>query len=389
MQNRVAPSQFGDLRAAVSPAAPRIEVTNLTKRYLRRGQGGIIVPVDNISLSVEKNEMVVLLGPSGCGKTTLLRCIAGLERPDEGEIKIDGQVVFSSARNLFVPPEKRPVSMVFQSYALWPHMTVEQNVMYPLKCKGMKDAEANARALDVIKLVELQGLEKQYPNQISGGQQQRVAVARAVVARDGVILFDEPLSNVDAMVRDQLRRELQRMQGIFGFSGLYVTHDQFEAMSVGDRIALLNQGQVEQIDRPEVLYHKPVSRNVGTFVGNANLLEGEIGSCTETGISVKLDQGGLVLHGEGNQMEKYAGKAGKKAGLIIRPERIHLSTVKPTVATNAFPCDFVDMNFHGGFWETRFRLGDRVLRAQSLDRIDPADGKLWAHIPERHVIIVE
>ena len=204
---------------------PRIQISNVTKRFRRAG-GKVIVPVDNISLTVDENELVVLLGPSGCGKTTLLRCVAGLERPDEGEIIVDGRVVFSSAKGIFVPPDQRRISMIFQSYALWPHMTVAQNVGYPLEGRKLSKAEIGERVSRALELVGIGGLEAQYPGRISGGQQQRVALARALVSNSSVVLFDEPLSNVDAQVRSQLRFELKRMQRQIVYSALYFTHDQ-------------------------------------------------------------------------------------------------------------------------------------------------------------------
>ena len=253
----------------------RIEISNLTKRFVRSG-GKEVIPVDNISLSVEENELVVLLGPSGCGKTTLLRCVAGLERPDAGEIVIDGRVVFSAERSIFVPPEQRGVSMIFQSYALWPHMTVAQNVGYPLESRNLPAAVIRERVQEALRLVGIGGLDTQYPGRISGGQQQRVALARALVGNSSVVLFDEPLSNVDAQVRSQLRFELKRMQRQLGFSGLYVTHDQVEAMELGHRVAVLQSGRLAALDTPRGVYDNPPSRYVADFVGVSNFLPGTV-----------------------------------------------------------------------------------------------------------------
>ncbi|HTM76427.1 MAG TPA: ABC transporter ATP-binding protein [Devosia sp.] len=235
----------------IDAAPTRIRVRNLIKSFRRQGGGGEVIPVNAVSLDVAADEMLVLLGPSGCGKTTLLRCIAGLERPDSGEIFINDEPVYSSEKGIFLPPDKRPISMVFQSYALWPHMTLFENVAYPLRARNVKGDDIRRRTLETLDVVGLAALANQYPGQISGGQQQRVALARAVVSQTGVVLFDEPLSNVDARVREQLRLEIRRMQRAFGFSGLYVTHDQSEAMAVADRIAVLNDGHMEQIGTPE------------------------------------------------------------------------------------------------------------------------------------------
>ena len=230
---------------AVTPH--RIRVVNLLKTFKRPKGGGTITPINNISLDVSIDEMVVLLGPSGCGKTTLLRCVAGLEEPDSGEIYINDQLVFSSRAGVLVPPHLRPVSMVFQSYALWPHMSVFDNVAYPLRSRKFGTAkQVQDRVQDVLAIMCLDALARQFPGQLSGGQQQRVALARAIVPGTGVVLFDEPLSNVDARIREQLREEIRRMQRRLKFSALYVTHDQVEAMAVADQIAVLDDGRIVQ-----------------------------------------------------------------------------------------------------------------------------------------------
>ncbi|WP_324278085.1 ABC transporter ATP-binding protein [Blastococcus brunescens] len=233
-------------------STPVVEVSNLVKRF-RRESGAVVNAIDDVSFEVAAGDFVVLLGPSGCGKTTLLRAIAGLETPDQGAIRIGGRAVFSAADRVEVPPERRDISMIFQSYALWPHMTAFKNVAYPLQSRrGRKVAkdEIARRVRQALELVGVGELETQYPGQMSGGQQQRIALARALVNNDELVLFDEPLSNVDAKVREQLRFELVSMQRKLGFSALFVTHDQTEAMELAHRIAVLDSGRIAQFGTP-------------------------------------------------------------------------------------------------------------------------------------------
>lgn len=306
--------------ASESTASPTIVVRQLLKRFKRQG-GGQVVPVDHVDLEVGAHEMVVLLGPSGCGKTTLLRCVAGLEHPDEGEISIAGELVYSAATDVFLPPNRRPASMIFQSYALWPHMTVQENVSYPLEARGMKRSQSGALVSDTLRMVGLAGLEASHPGQISGGQQQRVALARAVISDSRVILFDEPLSNVDAKVREQLRMEIRTMQKRLGFCGLYVTHDQTEAMAIADRIAVIDQGRIVQLADPMTIYDHPASLYVARFVGNAN---------TWAGVVAGKDGDLLVIETQLGHIRAAApaGNAvpatGSKVTLMCRPERIKL-----------------------------------------------------------------
>ncbi|HEX6511766.1 MAG TPA: ABC transporter ATP-binding protein, partial [Chloroflexota bacterium] len=247
---------------------PRVLVSHVSKTYRTRQRE--VVALADVSLAVADGEILVLLGPSGCGKTSLLRCIAGLERPDQGEIFIHGKAVFASSSGLALPPEDRHLSMVFQSYALWPHMSVFENVAYPLRNLKLKDAEVRERTTAVLGVVGLADYAAAYPGQLSGGQQQRVALARAVVANEGVVLFDEPLSNLDAKVRDRLRVELLALHRDIGFSALYVTHDQTEATALGDRIAVMDVGTVAQVGTPPEIYRQPNSRYVAQFIGSAN-----------------------------------------------------------------------------------------------------------------------
>ena len=352
--------------------ARRIEITGVTKRFRRAG-GKTIVPVDDISLTVDDDELVVLLGPSGCGKTTLLRCVAGLERPDAGEIAIDGRLVFSASKGVFVPPELRDLSMIFQSYALWPHMTVAGNVGYPLECRKLPQKEIAARVARALELVGIGGLEAQYPGRISGGQQQRVALARALVANSTVVLFDEPLSNVDAQVRSQLRFELKRMQRQIGFSGLYVTHDQAEAMELGHRVAVLESGRIAALDTPRRVYEAPPSHYVANFVGVSNFIEGVVGVADGAGARVETALGAFHV-----AAPPAFCTPGAKVQLVLRPEKITLARGSlPDAARNTVPVVIEAQLFSGAHTEYVVSATGRTFRIWSHDEAlrDMAEGE--------------
>ncbi len=253
-----------------------IRITTLRKFFTSRH--GVVEALRGIDLDIEKREFFVLLGPSGCGKTTTLRCVAGLEKPDAGEIEIDGTVVNSPSRGLYVPAEKRDIGMVFQSYAIWPHMSVFQNVAFPL-IKGRKRipkdmvAEHVARALSLVKLEDL---ANRPATDLSGGQQQRVAMARALITEPKILLMDEPLSNLDARLRDEMRLELKKITKSIGVTTLYVTHDQAEALSLGDRVCVMHEGEILQIGTPQEVYARPQNFMVARFVGEMNFIDGTV-----------------------------------------------------------------------------------------------------------------
>src|SRR3989441_1591465 len=245
---------------------PGVTIKGLTKRY------GDVAAVEGLSLEVQPSELVSLLGPSGCGKTTTLRLVAGFLRPEAGEIWV-GERCLSSPTGV-VPPERRRMAMIFQSYALWPHMTVAQNVAYGLRLKaGVSNTERGARVKDMLRVVQLGGYESRYPGELSG-QQQRGAVARALGVEPEILLLDEPLSNLDASLREEMRFEIRRLHETFGITTLYVTHDQSEAMVISDRVAVLDQGRVAQIGTAEELFERPRTRFVAEFIGKTNLIEG-------------------------------------------------------------------------------------------------------------------
>ncbi|MDA9019955.1 ABC transporter ATP-binding protein [Flavimaricola sp.] len=284
-----------------------IEFVNVIKRY------GSTVAVDDISFSIAKGELVTFLGPSGCGKTTSLRLIAGLELPSEGQVLIGGRNVSRD------PASERNVGMVFQSYALFPHMNVLDNVSYGPVIRGSNKAEAQAKAREILEQVGLAGFQERLPSELSGGQQQRVAVARAIVQQPEVLLFDEPLSNVDAKLRRRVRAEIRDLQRRFGLTAVYVTHDQEEALAVSDRIVVMQAGRIAQIGTPQDLYDRPATPFVADFIGDANLIDG-----TVRGGQFRAADLELVL----------AGNDGS-ATVSIRPERINLQTGGPSKVLSA------------------------------------------------------
>ncbi|MEM2414106.1 MAG: ABC transporter ATP-binding protein, partial [Sulfolobales archaeon] len=260
-----------------------IELVQVSKRF------GKVLAVDKVSVEIEKGEFFTFLGPSGCGKTTTLRIIAGLEIPDEGRVIMDGADI------TYLPPHKRDTAMVFQNYALWPHMTVFENVAYGLKVRKYPKEEIRRKVKEVLELVRLEGLEDRYPTQLSGGQQQRVALARALVVEPKALLLDEPLSNLDAKLRIEMREELKRIQKSLNITAVYVTHDQEEAMVLSDRIAVMNRGRVVQIGSPEELYGRPKTLFVATFIGKYNILEGVVREVE--GDTVSIESSGIRIRG--------------------------------------------------------------------------------------------
>jgi iron(III) transport system ATP-binding protein len=245
-----------------------LTLEHLSKTFTTRGRGtgGEVTAVDNVSLAIERGEFVTLLGPSGCGKTTTLRLIAGFETPSQGHIRLDGRMLDQ------VPPNRRGMAMVFQSYALFPHLSVFENVAYGLRLKKLSPHTIRQNIAEALRLTELTGLEQRAPNQLSGGQQQRVALARALVMEPKVLLFDEPLSNLDAKLREQMRAEIRRIQQTLGITSVYVTHDQAEAMTLSDRIVVMHQGHIVQIGTAHDIYRRPANAFVADFIGKANFL---------------------------------------------------------------------------------------------------------------------
>ena len=292
-------------------------MSKLVLRNITKSFGGYTA-VDNLNLTLHEGELVSLLGSSGCGKTTTLRMIAGFMTPTEGTIELDGQVISSPQSSL--PPEKRQMSMIFQSYAIWPNMTVEENVGYGLKLRKISSDEAKRRVAQMLDVVQLAPLRDRYPAELSGGQQQRVALARSIVVKPAVLLLDEPLSNLDANLREEMRFEIRRLHDEFKITTVYVTHDQAEAMVTSDRIAVMNQGRVEQIDAPYALYGRPKTRFVAGFIGRTNFLEGK-----SNGGAVQF--GGFSVARQALQTE--GGSLPEDVVVSIRPQSIHLLKQNP------------------------------------------------------------
>jgi len=358
-----------------------VEVRSLIKHFYREDKT-VVPAIDNVDLDVHPGEFVVLLGPSGCGKTTLLRCIAGLEKPDTGSIQIQGNKVFDSSMGLVVPPERRNISMIFQSYALWPHMSAFDNIAYPLQSRNVPKASIAERVHGALKLVGIPELVGQFPAQMSGGQQQRIALARAIVSNDDLVLFDEPLSNVDAKVREQLRIELLEMQRKLGFSALYVTHDQTEAMALAHRVAIIRQGKVVQIGSPRDVYERPTSRYVARFVGTTNELNGTIVSPPGSDGTVRVaTELGEVVAIAANP----AFKTGEKVAVVIRPERCTLSTTEPT-APIRWQGTIEAALFLGSHTEHVVRIGERTFLEWSVgSELREAGTRVWLTVAPEHV----
>jgi len=301
---------MGELRMS----APIVEIANVTKVF------GDVVAVDNVSLTIEEKDFLILLGPSGCGKTTILRMIAGLEIPTSGEIFLKDRCVFSSRKGIFVPARERGVGLVFQSYALWPHMNVFENVAFGLKVKRMKSEVTRERVNRVLSYMRLDGMEIRYPQEMSGGEQQRVALARMLVSEPDIFLMDEPLSNLDAKLRLEMRAEIKNIHYQTGATTVYVTHDQIEGQTMANRIAVIDNGVIQQIDRPKKVYHRPSNLFVADFIGSPpiNKVEGTLvirGNAEDGTVEVKNELFSLVT--------AYKNvRTGTDVVAAIRPENI-------------------------------------------------------------------
>jgi iron(III) transport system ATP-binding protein len=342
-----------------------IEIKNLFKRFKK------VVAVNRIQLEVNEGEMLTLLGPSGCGKTTTLRCIAGLERPEEGDIVIDGKPMLSEG---FVQPSKRGIGMVFQNYAVWPHMKVFNNIVYGLKIRRISRHKIQEMAQQVLELVGLDGLEDRYPGQLSGGQQQRVALARALVSNPKVLLLDEPLSNLDAKLREELRFEIKSLVRRMGITSVYVTHDQAEAMVISDRIAIMDSGNVVQIGTAQEIYKKPANRFVADFIGTMNFMSGEI-------VEVPQDTDEAYVRTEFSEKmlckapDTKATTPGKKVYASIRPEDVEVFTEPPQASENLFKGTIVHKAYLGNFLYFFVRVNETMIRVQVPHHLPQEEGQ--------------
>ncbi|MBT3792391.1 MAG: ABC transporter ATP-binding protein [Rhodospirillales bacterium] len=375
-----------------SRSEPAIRLVNLSKTY----PGNSEKAVDGLSLEIADGEMFTLLGPSGCGKSTTLRMVAGLEEPDEGSIYFGGKAVVLTDQNFSLPPDKRNLGMVFQSYAIWPHMTVGENVGFPLKAQKFPAAEIGPRVSKILELVGMGGMEDRPGPLLSGGQQQRVALARALVTEPRILLLDEPFSNLDAKLREQMRLEVRQLQQRLNIAVLFVTHDQIEALSLSDHIALMKFGVVQQQGAPRTLYEAPINEFVRDFVGRTLLFRGTVRSETGEGqITVGIDGGpncvvtGPTCHTDGTQSAN--GKDhGKSVFVGVRPEDVSLSrNTGDVVPPNSIGGTVLAALFIGERFEYQIAVDDQrtiILYGERHEPLEEKD-KIWLSLrPDGHSI---
>jgi iron(III) transport system ATP-binding protein len=324
---------------------------------------GNVHALEQVSFEVADGELLVLLGPSGCGKTTSLRLIAGLEEPDGGDIWLGDRLVSSASRNVFVQPEKRNVGMVFQSYAIWPHMTVFDNVAYPLQVRRMPKHVQRQKVDQTLSLVGLHGYEKRQATQLSGGQQQRVALARAMVFEPKLLLLDEPLSNLDAKLRVHMRTELKYLQQKTGITMVFVTHDQAESMALADRIIVMNRGSIEQIGSPAEIYERPRSRFVSEFIGSINVLEAAVDAVLPGEAGTEL----TLRHGSGALLRCYATadqqlSYGQRVFVSIRPEKLSFVLGSGTNGANVWAGQVASAAYYGDHREYEVEVDGQLFK---------------------------
>jgi iron(III) transport system ATP-binding protein len=349
-----------------------ITIDHISKKF------GEVTALHDVSLTVARGEFVTLLGPSGCGKTTTLRSLAGLERPDTGRIVIEGREVFAARTGFFMPPEKRGLGMVFQSYAIWPHMTVFDNVAYALKARRFAKDDIRTRVENTLELVGLAGLGDRPATNLSGGQQQRVALARSLVGEPRVLLLDEPLSNLDAKLRERMRVELKQLQKRLGVTAIYVTHDQSEALALSDRIIVMNGGRIVQQGSSRDIYREPQSRFVVDFVGQANFVEGTIVSFDrQTRIAELRSPNGLHIKGVIPAALAKDIAAGSPATAALRPEDIRIVDGKAQ-ASNGWEAKVESDLFLGNMRELMTVSAGHLFRVQiDSEQSLPPEGIVW------------
>jgi iron(III) transport system ATP-binding protein len=346
-----------------------VELVGLTKRY------SSLTVVKNVTLSVDKGLLVCLLGPSGCGKTTTLRLIAGFIEPDEGEIRVGGRRI--SAPGASDPPEGRNMSMIFQSYALWPHMTVFENVAYGLRLRRLSRAEIRARVDEILAATKLSALADRYPRELSGGQQQRVSLARALVIKPETLLLDEPLSNLDANLREEMRFEIRRLHDEYRYTTVYVTHDQAEAMTTADRIVVMNQGVIDQVGTPEDIYQRPQSEFVARFIGGTNIFKGR-----KVGTDGVDCGGGLLLRCASGEFAADGATA-----VSVRHHDITLMQQRPDgEATNWVAGTVARQIYLGSHRDYLVAIagGEMVRTVAPVNVAIPAGQQVWLHFPPEH-----
>lgn len=360
-------------------SSPIIEVRNLTKVF------GKVVAVDDVSFTIEEKDFLILLGPSGCGKTTILRMIVGLEIPTEGEIFLRGKPVFSSTKGIMVPAREREVGLVFQSYALWPHMTVFQNIAFGLNVKHMKSDIVHEKVKEVLNYMKLEEMAKRYPQEMSGGQQQRVALARMLVSKPDIFLMDEPLSNLDAKLRLEMRAEIKNIHSQTGATTVYVTHDQVEGQTMANRIVVINKGIIEQLAPPKTIYNRPANLFVADFIGSPaiNLIEGTVVAGdidNPEKITVKNDLFTLTT--------AYRGlKSGLDVIAAIRPENI---SVVPEQGTNAIAVKIDTVLPTGPETILRAKHNGMIFNILVTKDMDVMPGqKIYIYMPPEHILMFD
>jgi iron(III) transport system ATP-binding protein len=357
---------------------PEIAVESLVKTF------GDQRALDHVDFNVQNGELFTLLGPSGCGKSTTLMSIAGFQLPEEGRISVGEETVFDAARRIALPAEYRNLGIVFQSYAVWPHMTVAENLAFPLKVRRLKRGEIKQRIADTLELVEMTPYEKRYPHELSGGQQQRVALARALVYSPSVLLLDEPFSNLDAKLRIRARSWVKELQHRLGLTTIFVTHDQDEALSMSDRIAVMSHGEIQQIGTPEDVYRRPANRFVAEFVGRVNLIEGTVSGVEGRKVVLDVDGAGRRLTVESSGVARVS----DRMTVVVRPEAMTLLAADDrSNGTNTWDADVHAKAFLGDHYEYELEAGSLQLIAQSSRPVDGS--RIRIHIPGDACSVVE
>lgn len=361
-----------------------LKVEGLVKAYSRE-----LRALDNVSFEFTKG-ILSLLGPSGCGKTTLLRCIAGLEVPDDGAIYIDGKIQTSIREAILVPPYSREIGFVFQSYALWPHMTVYKNVAFGLKLRKFPDGEIRKKVTAALDLVGLHGLDQRYPSQLSGGQQQRVALARSVAMEPRLILLDEPLSNLDAKLREEMRVELKKLIKKIGISALYVTHDQEEAFVISDTVIVMNRGKILQYATPDEIYNRPADQFVASFIGRSVLVDGKMVKVENENCLVavpEFNNAALLCH------RPKDAAPGDGCKLVIRTAEVKLNSKRFDNMENVLEGSMTSRDYRGGLTDHRIQVGSKEIVVTShklcpMISVDNDGGKIFLHIDPSAISVI-